>query len=154
MHYHYEAIPSDEAAWHRQSTTDRGGHEILHFRDGDTYPCRHCLKEAGKEHGALLFSFQLPQPASVYAQPTAIFLCQDACKRHNGGQEVPEIVRNRFVALRAFCANGLMDYAMNALSEGANVGTEVERILANKDIAYINIHTALAGCMLCAVRRT
>ena len=154
MHYKYEAMPSAEAAWHRQSTGDRYGNEILHFRDGDSFPCRHCLKEAGQGNGALLFSYQLPLPKSLYAQPTAVFLCKDACERHKGGQDVPEIVANRFVALRAFRADGLMDYAMNTLSEGAKVGPEVERILANPDIAYINIHTALAGCMLCAVRRT
>ena len=154
MSYQYEAISSEEAARHRENPTDQSGNEILHFRDGGTYPCRHCLKEAGQENGAFLFSYQLPLPTSIYAQPTAIFLCKDDCARHRSGQDVPEIVENRFVALRAFRADGLMHYAMNTLSEGINVGAEIERILANEEIAYINIHTALAGCMLCAVRRT
>lgn len=57
------------------------------------------------------------------------------------------------MALRAFRENGLMDYTMNTLSQGDDAGVEVERIMANDDIAFIDIHTALAGCMLCAVRR-
>ena len=47
-----------------------------------------------------------------------------------------------------------MDYAMNTLSQGDDVGAEVERIMTNDEIAFIKVHTALAGCMLCAVRRT
>ncbi len=153
MRYQFEAMPSSVADWHRQNRQDEMGNRILHFQDGGTYPCRHCLKEAGKEDGALLFSYRLHLPDSVYAQPTAVFLCKGACTRHIGGTSVPEIVSNRFVALRAFRENGLMDYAMNTLSEGEDVGDEVERILANDEIAFINIHTALAGCMLCVVRR-
>ncbi len=153
MHYQFEAMPSPVADWHRQNRQDEMGNKILHVQDGGTYPCRHCLKEASKEDGALLFSYRLPLPDSVYAQPTAVFLCKSDCTRHVGGKSVPEIVRNRFVALRAFRANGLMDYAMNTLSNGEDVGVEIERILTNDEIAFINIHTALAGCMLCAVRR-
>ena len=153
MRYQFEAMPSSVADWHRQNRLDEMGNRILHFKDGGTYPCRHCLKEAGKKDGALLFSYQFPLPGSVYAQPTAVFLCKGDCTRHTGGKGVPDIVRNRFVALRAFRANGLMDYAMNTLCDGKDVGAEVERILANDEIAYINIHTVLAGCMLCVVRR-
>ncbi|ABG32053.1 DUF1203 domain-containing protein [Roseobacter denitrificans] len=154
MRYQFEAMPSTVAHWHRKNRLDKLGNRILHVHDGGTYPCRHCLKEAGKKDGALLFSYRLPLPDSVYAQPTAVFLCKGECTGYTGGQSVPEIVGNRFVALRAFRAKGLMDYAMNTLSDGKGVGDEVERILQNNEIAFINVHTALAGCMLCAVRRT
>lgn len=153
MRYQFEAMPSTVADWHRQNQHDAQGNKILHVKDGSSYPCRHCLKEAGEVGGALLFSYRLPLPDSVYSQPTAVFLCKDDCTRHGNGQDVPEIVKNRFVAMRAFRGNGLMDYAMNTLSKGEDVGAEVERILANDEIAFINIHTALAGCMLCVVRR-
>lgn len=47
-----------------------------------------------------------------------------------------------------------MHYAMNTLSKSEDAGAEVERILANDEIAFIKIHTALAGCLLCVVKRS
>ncbi|MDE2449016.1 MAG: DUF1203 domain-containing protein [Gammaproteobacteria bacterium] len=118
-----------------------------------TYPCRHCLREASGENGMLLLSHQAPEPRSVYGHPTAIFLCAHGCARFDGPDTVPDIVRNRHVSLRAFESDGMMLYEANELVEGEGHGAAIRRIFERKEVAFINAHTAKAGCMLCHIVR-
>ncbi|WP_170378806.1 DUF1203 domain-containing protein [Ruegeria atlantica] len=154
MRYSYQPIPTEVVDWHRREKVDWQGNEILFMNDGGTYPCRHCLKESGSSSGALLFSYQPILPKGVYAQPTAVFICNDDCKKPDEESEVPEIVYNRFVALRTFRENGMMDYGVNTLCDGSDVAKAMDSIFENDEVAFVNIHTALAGCLLCTVRRT
>jgi Protein of unknown function (DUF1203) len=150
--YRCVAVPTADADRFRCAAADDLGHEILRFDIDRTYPCRHCLREASGRTGMLLFSYQTPKPRSVYGQPTAIFLCANPCDRFDGPDSIPDIVRNRLVSLRAFRRDGMMIYDANEIVDGDYDGA-VRKIFARDEVAFINAHTAKAGCMLCHIER-
>ncbi|SEE46475.1 Protein of unknown function [Rhizobiales bacterium GAS188] len=138
----------------RKSPTDEFGYPITKRVEGSkTYPCRHCLKEAPADDGMLLLSYQVPRPKSVYGHPTAIFMCGTQCSRFTAENTIPDIVRNRLIVFRSFAQDGMMIYDANELVDGKACEGTLQTLLAREDIAYINVHTAKAGCMLCRVER-
>lgn len=151
----YRCIPlsTADAERYRQSSIDNFGYPIQRFRSADTYPCRHCLQDASAERGVLLLSHQLSEPRTVYGHPTAIFLCAEECSRFDVPDVVPPVIAHRHVSFRAFDSHGMMLYGANELAEGSGHEAAIHRIFANPEVAYINAHTAKAGCMLCHITR-
>jgi hypothetical protein len=151
--YRCVALSTHDAERYRAARVDDFGHRIRRVDGQETYPCRHCLREAPGGKGMLLLSHQAPEPRSVYGHPTAIFLCAHACAPFGEPDVVPEIVRNRHVSLRAFKSDGMMLYEANELVEGEGHDAAIRRILDREEVAFINAHTAKAGCMLCHIAR-
>ena len=151
--YHCIAMGTADANRFRRAKTDDFGNDIQRFDVDRTYPCRHCLLEASARSGMLLFSYQTPKPRSVYGQPTAIFMCARACNRFEASDTIPDIVRNRMVSLRTFDRNGMMIYHANEIVDGGDYDAAVRRIFSRDGVAFINAHTAKAGCMLCHIER-
>jgi len=147
------AINTAAAVRLRRATTDDFGNAIQRFDLDRSYPCRHCLCEASGKTGMLLLSYRTPKPKSIYGHPTAIFLCASDCERFDQPDAIPEIVRNRLVSFRSFSGDGMMIYNAHAIVEGDGHDAAVRRIFARDDVAYINAHTARAGCMLCHIER-
>jgi Protein of unknown function (DUF1203) len=152
--YRCVAIRTEDAERFRRADTDDFGHRIERLTSDRTYPCRHCLREASAKNGMLLFSYRTPKPHSVYSQPTAVFMCAHGCERFERPNTIAEIVNNRLVSFRAFGSDGMMVYDANRIAEGGNYDPIVRMIFARRDVAYINAHTAKAGCLLCHVERT
>jgi Protein of unknown function (DUF1203) len=152
--YHCVPLSTPEALRYRAAAVDDFGYPIQRFVAHETYPCRHCLREASADQGLLLLSHQAPAPRSVYGHPTAIFLCAQACGRFDEPDTVPEIVRNRHVSFRAFKSDGMMLYGANELVEGGGHDAAIRRIFDREDVDFINAHTAKAGCMLCLIVRS
>lgn len=151
--YRCIALSTLDAMRYRSATIDDFGYPIERFARHGTYPCRHCLSEASGADGMLLLSYQLSKPKSVYGHPTAIFLCAQDCTHFDRIDEIPPIVRNRHVSFRAFRSDGAMLYHANELVDGSDHDAAIRRIFAHDDVAFINAHTAKAGCMLCHVDR-
>lgn len=151
--YRCIALSTRDALRYRGAAVDDFGYPIQRVIAHDTYPCRHCLREASAENGMLLLSHQVPEPRSVYGHPTAIFLCAQSCERFDQPDTAPDIVRNRHVSLRAFKADGMMLYDANELVEGEGHGAAIRRIFDRREVAFINVHTAKAGCLLCHIVR-
>ena len=151
--YRCIALSTHDALRYRAAAVDDFGYSIQRFVDRDSHPCRHCLREASGENGMLLLSHQAPEPRSVYGHPTAIFVCATACERFGEPDRVPDIVRNRHVSLRAFRSDGMMLYAANELAEGEGHDAAIRRIFSRDEVAFINAHTAKAGCLLCHIAR-
>jgi hypothetical protein len=151
--YRCIALATSDALRYRTASVDDFGHPIQRIDTHETYPCRHCLREAPAERGMLLLAYQTPKPRTVYGHPTAIFLCAQACERFDEPDAVPEIICNRRVSFRAFNNDGMMLYDANELVEGAGHDAAIRRIFADEQVAFINAHTAKAGCMLCHIAR-
>jgi hypothetical protein len=151
--YRCVAIRTEDAKRFRCAEKDDIGHRIQRLTSDRAYPCRHCLREASAKNGMLLLSYQTPKPQSVYGQPTAVFLCAHACERFTQPNTIAEIVNNRLVSFRAFRSDGMMIYDANQIGEGGNYDPIVRMIFARDDVAYMNAHTAKAGCMLCHIER-
>lgn len=151
--YRCVALSTHDAERYRRARVDDFGQRIQRVDGRETYPCRHCLQEAPGGDGMLLLSYRPPEPRTVYGHPTAIFLCAHSCARFEQADVVSAIVRNRHVSLRAFRSDGMMLYEANELVEGDGHDEAIRRILERDEVAFINAHTAKAGCMLCHIAR-
>jgi hypothetical protein len=65
--------------------------------------------------------------------------------------EVPEQLRRRTLAVRAFDADALM-FGWE-LVDGRQLVAGIEKLLADPGAAYLHVHFAAAGCYAACVRR-
>lgn len=148
-------IASETAARFRTTGFDDRGGRFLHRAPGSDSrcPCRQCLRYGSEGETMLLGSYDLPRPRGVYWTPSPIFLHQRDCTRFEAVNEIPEIVRGSLVSVRAYDADDLCLYDLGQVSEGADVDGPLARALGDPRTAFVNIHTAKPGCLLCRVER-
>jgi hypothetical protein len=116
-------------------------------------PCRYCLRYGKDGEQVLLGSYDLPRPQGVYWTPSPIFLHAGPCERFDRINETPEIVRGALVSVRAYDAEDQCLYDLGHVGDGTEVDEPLRRALTDNRTAYVNIHTAKPGCMLCRVER-
>jgi hypothetical protein len=116
-------------------------------------PCRVCLREAAAGDAMLLASYGLPRPLGIYWTPSPIFLHDEACEPYAREGHVPDVVRSRLVSLRSYDKDHQVLYDLGVVTEGSEVDEPLARSLADPRTAYVNIHTAKPGCLLCIVER-
>ena len=148
-------IPTETAARFRATGRDDAGNTLRQRVRGpdSSCPCRHCLRYARPGETVLLGSYHLPEPLGVYWTPSPIFVHANDCPRHDRHDEIPEIVRGSFVSVRAYDAEDQCLYGLGQVCEGKDVDAPLERALADPRTAFVNIHTAKPGCLLCRVER-
>jgi hypothetical protein len=64
---------------------------------------------------------------------------------------VPEYVQRRLISVRAYDAADMMVDA--TVCEGTDVAPQLERMLAERRVEYIQLHNARPGCYSCQVIR-
>ncbi|MBO0710837.1 MAG: DUF1203 domain-containing protein [Acetobacteraceae bacterium] len=153
----FRCIPVDTATAERfrASGRDDAGN-MLHRREpgaDSRCPCRHCLGYADPGEMMLLGSYNLPRPRGVYWTPSPIFLHAGPCPRYEKVNHIPDIVRGALVSVRAYDAADQCIYELGAVSEGVRVDEPLGRALEDDRTAYVSIHTAKPGCMLCQAER-
>jgi hypothetical protein len=121
--------------------------------NGTGAPCRHCLRDAEAGDELLLGSYMLPRPKGIYWTPSPIFVHAGPCEQFAGINEVAPIVRNRLVSVRAYDANDQCIYDLGHAGDGNAIDEPLMRALDDPRTAFVNIHTAKPGCMLCRVER-
>ncbi len=147
-------IETSVAERFRRTGLDDRGAEIrrVEGRAGGA-PCRHCLRTTEEGEPVLLASYDLPAPRGVYWTPSPIFLHAEPCPRFEAVGEVAPIIRRSLVSVRAYDAEDMCLYDLGVVAEGAEAGGPIARALADPRTAFVNIHTARPGCLLCRVER-
>lgn len=115
------------------------------------FPCRVTLKEVPPGERLLLLNYTHLDVDSPYRASHAIFV-KDGGKTENCTiNELPETVTNRPVSIRGYDNQHMMIDA-NAVG-GFESKLCIQNMLKNKNVAYIQIHTAKQGCFLTNVER-
>jgi transcriptional regulator len=70
---------------------------------------------------------------------------------YNKVDEVPEQLRQRTLAVRAFDGNGMM--LSFALAEGQELAGVIDKLFRQSSAAYLHVHFAAAGCYAAKVER-
>jgi hypothetical protein len=115
------------------------------------YPCRVSLTDSKPGDELILVNYEHHQVDSPYRMRFAIYVRKGE-QTFDRVDEVPEQLRIRTLAVRAFDANGMM--AGWELVEGRDLEATIERQLANPKAAYLHIHYAAAGCYAARVERS
>jgi hypothetical protein len=99
----------------------------------------------------LLLNFE-HQPANTpYRATHAIYVRKAADKAYDAVDVVPEVLRSRLLAIRAFDSQDMMIDA--EVCEGTEASELFERFLAEPRTSYLHVHNAKRGCYAARVER-
>lgn len=146
----FRAIGMDlaTAARLRAAAHDDDGNAIIAMASSGAAPCRFTLADHPAGAAMRLLRWVAPRPTGVHAVASPIFLSAAGGAAWDAPGVVPPVVLARQVALRAYDAEGMMVYDANRLVMDGGHAAVIAAVLARPDVAFLNCHTALAGCYL------
>jgi hypothetical protein len=149
----FRCLPIDPAIAERFRATGRddGGNTLRRLAADHASPCRVCLRNVQVGEPVLLGSYHLPRPRGIYWTPSPIFVHETPCAPFVASETIPEIVRGRMVSVRAYDAADQCVYDLGHAGDGDTIDAPLALALADPRTAFVNIHTAKPGCLLCRV---
>ena len=117
---------------------------------GHPAPCRVSLTDAKVGEEVILTNYEHHAVDSPYRMRFAIYVRQGE-KTYDEIDEIPEQLRTRQLAVRAFDQSGMM--VGWELAEGANLEAAIDRLLEKPGAAYLHVHFAAPGCYAARVER-
>jgi hypothetical protein len=114
------------------------------------YPCRVSLTDSKPGDELLLVNHEHLPVDSPYRMRFAIFVRKgDAA--YDKIDEVPEQLRQRMLAVRAFDHHGMM--LSFELADGRHLEQAIENLFNNSNARYLHVHFAAPGCYAARVER-
>ena len=113
-------------------------------------PCRVSLTDAAAGDEVILVNYEHHAVDSPYRMRFAIFVRQGE-ETYDKVDQIPEQLRKRSLAARAFDQDGMM--IGFELVEGEKLEGAIERLLAEPRAAYLHVHFAAPGCYAARVER-
>ncbi len=114
------------------------------------YPCRISLTNSRPGDELLLVNYEHHPVSSPYRMRYAVYVRKGE-ETYDAIGEVPEQLRIRTLAVRAFDADGMI--VGWELIDGHQLETAVERLFADPRAAYLHVHYAAPGCYAARVDR-
>ncbi|MFI5174474.1 MAG: DUF1203 domain-containing protein [Terriglobia bacterium] len=115
------------------------------------YPCRVSLMDAAIGEKVILTPFKHHDVDSPYQSAGPIFICETARTARPGVNEIPLMFHHRVLSVRAYSKNAMMIGAK--VVEGRALEEAIQHFFTHRDIAYLHLHNAGAGCFNCLVQR-
>jgi hypothetical protein len=107
------------------------------------YPCRVSLTDSQPGDELLLVNYEHHPVDSPYRMRFAVYVRKGE-KRYDAVDQVPEQLRRRTLAVRAFDTGAMM--VGWELIDGRDLEGAIERLFADPRAAYLHIHYAAPGC--------
>ena len=115
------------------------------------FPCRVTLDDAELGETVLLLNYEHQTASTPYRSSHAIYVRENARRRFDALNVIPPALRSRTLSVRAFDANGMMIDA--DIVEGAALESLIDRLLSDRNAAYLHVHNAKRGCFAARVER-
>lgn len=115
------------------------------------YPDRIELRDAKLNESLILVNYTHQPAESPFRSSHAVYVLEHAGDRFDRINQVPEVLHNRTISLRAFDGRGMIVEA--ALAEGKDVEPAIESLFENPAAEYLHLHYAKLGCYACRVDR-
>jgi hypothetical protein len=115
------------------------------------FPCRVTLQDVQPNERLLLLNYTHLDVDSPYRASHAVFVKDGGKTKNCAINEVPEIITNCTVSIRGYDNQHMMVEAEAV--EGSQSKQCIQKILANNEVCYIQIHTTKRGCFLTNVER-
>ena len=113
-------------------------------------PCRISLTDATPGDEVILVNYEHHAVDSPYRMRFAIYVRKGE-KTYDAVDDIPEQLRKRQLAARAFDRDGMM--VGFELIAGADLESAIERLFAAPHAAYLHVHYAAPGCYAARVER-
>jgi hypothetical protein len=115
------------------------------------YPCRVSLQDAKVGESVLLMNYEHQPMPTPFRSSHAIYVREAASPTKPEKNEIPKVLRHRFLSVRAFDAAGMIIDA--DVIDGKRLESLIERMFTNGCIDYLHIHNAKLGCYLALAER-
>jgi hypothetical protein len=115
------------------------------------FPCRVSLRDADPGERVLLLNYEHLSVASPYRSRHAIFVREQATEAQLKVNEVPEVLTIRLLSVRAFDTAGMLRTA--DVVAGKELVPLINRMLGDRDVAYLHVHNAKPGCFAARIDR-
>jgi hypothetical protein len=154
MHFRIRGLPAEQFAplfaLSDSELKQRGALRRIADTREPGFPCRVSLKDSRPGDELILINYEHHAVASPYRMRFAIFV-RKGDETFDAIDTVPEQLRKRTLAVRAFDTDGMM--VDRELVEGGELEGAIERLLAEPRSAYLHIHFAAPGCYAACVER-
>lgn len=154
MHFRIRGLPAEIFAplfdLSDAELTARGALRRIAEAREPGYPCRVSLTDSRPGDELILLNHEHHAVASPYRMGFAIFVRRGE-ETFDAVDMVPEQLRKRTLAVRAFDADGMM--VDRELVEGRDLEGAIDRLFANPRADYLHIHFAAPGCYAARVER-
>jgi hypothetical protein len=114
------------------------------------YPCRISLTDSRPGDELLLVNYEHHPVRSPYRMRFAVYVRKGE-ETYDAINEVPEQLRIRTLAVRAFDADAMM--VGWELIDGHQLEAAIERLFANPRADYLHVHYAAPGCYAARIHR-
>jgi hypothetical protein len=115
------------------------------------YPCRISLTDSQAGDRLILVNYEHHPVDSPYRMRFAVYV-REGEETYDRVDEIPEQLRVRSLAVRAFDADGMMA-GWELVEAGGDLQAAIERLLADPRAAYLHVHYAAPGCYAAKVQR-
>lgn len=132
------------------SDAELAAHGAVRRKAPGAVPCRVSLTDATPGEDVILTNYEHHAVDSPYRMRFAIYVRKGETT-YDALNEIPEQLRKRTLAVRAFDKDGLM--VERELVEGNELEGVIERLLALPSAAYLHVHFAAPGCYAARVER-
>jgi Protein of unknown function (DUF1203) len=154
MHFRIRGLPAEPFAplftLNDEALAERGAVRRIADDSAAGYPCRISLTDATPGDELILTNYEHHAVASPYRMRFAIYVRRGE-ETFDQIDTVPEQLRKRTLAVRAFDADAMM--VGRELVEGVGLEAAFARQFGNQRAAYLHIHFAAAGCYAAHVER-
>jgi hypothetical protein len=141
------ALPADVVA-HARTVTDEH-HE--HWAEAPGSPLRCCLKRSGDGEPVVLFRYSPGAGRGPYQEEGPVFVHAEACAGPDRTDVLPDELRRAPRVLRAYDAAGRIH--TGELASPEELDTALAKLLADEQVAEVQVRSLSHGCFLFAVTR-
>lgn len=108
------------------------------------FPDRIEMRDAEVGESLLLLNHISMAYDTPYKASHAIFILEGAEQAFRSENEIPDVMSNRLLSLRAFDASGMMLGA--DVAKGEDIEALIKQLLGDPQASYIHAHNAARGC--------
>jgi hypothetical protein len=119
---------------------------------GEGEPLRCCLRFARAGESIALISFAPFAQPSPWREVGPVYVHAERCEGY-AERSLPDELRRGPRVLRAYRADGTMNYGHNTLVDEEDLEPVLDRLLGEPDVATVHVRTVLPQCYLYAVTR-
>lgn len=116
------------------------------------FPDRIEMRDAEIGEKLLLINHVSMDKNTPYKASHAIFILEGAEQSYEAENEIPKVMFNRLLSLRAFDAAGMMVDAAIAREEEIEVA--IKNLLKNPEVEHVDAHNAHRGCFAATITRS
>ena len=154
MHFRIRGLPAEQFAplflLSDAELKEKGAVRRIAEAREPGYPCRVSLTDSRPGDELILTNYEHHAVASPYRMRFAIFVRKGE-ETYDAVDAVPEQLRKRTLAVRAFDAGAMM--VGYEIVEGGQLESAIERRFADPRAAYLHAHFAAPGCYAARIER-